>query len=73
VGENTSVFSGSYGRLSMMASKYVSGTGCGNRNWPFPKTTYFSQVSCSNPIGPFAWSRALLNPMSLPNPNPSAS
>src|SRR5690348_10081505 len=43
-----------YGRFSIMASKYVSGTGCGNRSCPDPNTTYFSQVSCSSPIGPFA-------------------
>ena len=40
-----------------------------SRSCPLPNTMNLEQVSSSNPIGPRAWTREVLIPISAPNPN----
>ena len=40
-----------------------------SRTWPLPRTMNFWQVSSSKPMGPRAWMRVVLMPISAPNPN----
>ncbi len=40
-----------------------------SRSWPDPSTIHLKQVSSSRPMGPRAWMRVVLMPISAPNPN----
>ena len=40
-----------------------------SRIWPLPNTTNFVLVNSSSPIGPRAWMRVVLMPISAPSPN----